>query len=104
MIRMIFLFVDMHVLPEKSTEVFQTLESMVPQIRSEEGCIDARFYQNTANDNNFILIESWENHRALKNHLGSTRFTVLLGFKSLLRWPPQILIHTVSSSLSIESD
>jgi hypothetical protein len=39
----------------------------------------------------------------LDRHIRSARFGVLLGTKSLLREPPQIEIHTVSSSEGMES-
>lgn len=58
--------------------------------------MDLGFYQNAEDENDFLLLETWEDRKALDDHLQSIRFTVLLGVKSLLSRPPEIMMHTVS--------
>jgi quinol monooxygenase YgiN len=49
-------------------------------------------------NNTFNLIEEWETREDLDRHIGSERFSVLLGTKSLLLKPLEMSIHTVSQS------
>jgi quinol monooxygenase YgiN len=65
--------------------------------------MDSNFYQNAENENDFFLVEAWENRKTLDDHLRSVRFTVLMGARSLLSRPPEIMIHTVSNSSELEA-
>ena len=100
---MILTFIKMNVRPEKHKELLQTFQSIVAQMRKENGCVDSNFYQNAENENDFFLVEAWENRKTLDDHLRSVRFTVLMGASSLLSRPPEIMIHTVSNSSELEA-
>jgi quinol monooxygenase YgiN len=99
---MFLTFIKMKVRPEKRKELLQTIQSIVAQMRKENGCLNSNFYQNAENENDFFLVEAWENRKALDDHLRSVRFTVLMGAGSLLSQPPEIMIHTVSHSSELE--
>jgi len=99
---MILAFIKMNVRPEKRKEILQTIQSIVAQMRKENGCVDSNFYQNAENENDFFLVEAWETRKALDDHLRSVNFTVLMGAGSLLSRPPEIVIHTVSQSSELE--
>ncbi len=94
--------IKMKVRPDKRKELWQTFQSIVAQMRKENGCLDSNFYQNAENENDFFLVEAWENSKALDDHLQSVRFTVLMGAGSLLSRPPEIMIYTVSNSSEFE--
>ena len=94
----------MRVLPEKRKELGQTLHSIVLQMKEESGCLESSFYQNAENENDFLIVEFWENRDALDDHLQSVRFTVLMGVRSLLTRPAEIILHTVSHSSKLESE
>ena len=100
---MILTFIKMNVRPEKRKELRQTIRSIVQEVRKENGCVDSTFYQNSENENDFFLFEEWENRQVLDDHLRSARFTVLMGARSLLSRPPEIMIHTVSNSSELEA-
>ena len=100
---MILAFIKMNVRPEKCKELLQTFQSIVVQMRKENGCVDSNFYRNAENENEFFLVEAWENRKTLDDHLRSVRFTVLMGARSLLSRPPEIKIHTVSNSSGLEA-
>ena len=100
---MILTFIKMNVRPEKRKELRQTIRSIVQEVRKENGCVDSTFYQNFENENDFFLIEEWENRQALDDHLRSAGFTVLMGARSLLSRPPEIMIHSVSQSSELEA-
>ncbi|MGA8281080.1 MAG: putative quinol monooxygenase [Desulfobacterales bacterium] len=100
---MILTFIKMNVRPEKRKELRQTIRSIVQEVRKENGCADSTFYQNSENENDFFLFEEWENRQVLDDHLRSARFTVLMGARSLLSRPPEIMIHSVSHSSGLEA-
>jgi len=99
---MFLAFVKMNARPEKRKEILQTIQSIVAQMRKENGCVDSNFYLYTENENNFVLIEEWETRNALDDHLRSDIFTVLMGARSLLSRPLEVTIHTVSQSSELE--
>ena len=100
---MILTFIKMNVRPAKRKELRQTIRSIVQEVRKENGCVDSTFYQNSENENDFFLFEEWENRQVLDDHLRSARFTVLMGARSLLSRPPEIMIHSVSHSSGLEA-
>ena len=100
---MILTYIKMNVRPEKRKELRQTIRSIVQEVRKENGCVDSTFYQNSENENDFFLIEEWETRQALDDHLRSAGFTVLMGARSLLSRPPEIMIHSVSHSSGLEA-
>ena len=100
---MILALIKMNVRAEKRKELLQTFQSIVAQMRKENGCVDSNFYQNAENEDNFVLIEEWETRNALDDHLRSDLFMVLMGASSLLSRPPEIMIHTVSNSSELEA-
>jgi quinol monooxygenase YgiN len=100
---MILTFIKMNVRPEKRKELRQTIRSIVQEVRKENGCVDSTFYQNSENENDFFLFEEWENRQVLDDHLRSDGFTVLMGARSLLSRPPEIMIHSVSHSSGLDA-
>ncbi len=99
---MIILRITLNVLPEKQKEVMQTLLSMIEPTGKEKGCLSHDVFLDIEDNNVFSLFEGWENREDLEHHLGSDRFGVLLGAKSLLSEPLKIQIHTVSHSEGLE--
>lgn len=80
----------------------QTLLSMIESSRKEKGCLSYDVYCDIEGKTVFSLIEEWETREDLDRHMGSERFSVLLGTKSLLAKPLEINIHTVSLSEGME--
>jgi quinol monooxygenase YgiN len=68
---MILAFIKMNARPEKRKELWQTFQSIVAQMRKENGCLDSNFYQNAENETDRFLVETWENRKALDDHLQS---------------------------------
>jgi quinol monooxygenase YgiN len=93
----------MRVRPEKRKELSQTLLSIVEQVRKEHGCLHAGFYKDGENETDFLVVEEWETQKDSDDHLRSDLFAVLLGAGSLMRRPPDIVIHTVDRSTELEA-
>jgi quinol monooxygenase YgiN len=100
---MIVVRIIMNVLPEKQKEVMQTLLSMIEPPGKDSGYLSYGIFCDIENKNVFNLISEWKTREDLNDHIKSYRFSVLLGTKSLLSEPPQILIHTVSDSEGMEA-
>jgi quinol monooxygenase YgiN len=98
---MILTFFKLKALAAKRKELRQTLESLAAQTRTEKGCLESSLYQRAGDDADFLLIGAWESREALDDHLQSTRFSVLMGAKSLLSGPPEVKIHTVAASAGL---
>jgi len=93
----------MSVRPEKRKELSQTLLSIVEQVIKESGCLHAGFYQDVENEEEFLAVEEWATQKDADEHLQSDIFTVLMGAGTLMRRPPEIVIHTVSRSTELEA-
>jgi quinol monooxygenase YgiN len=92
----------MKALMEKRTELMQTLVSMIEPAGKEKGCLSYDVFCDIDGKTVFSLIEEWETREDLDRHIGSDRFSVLLGTKSLLAKPMEMKIHTVSHSEGME--
>jgi len=100
---MLIVRITMNTLIEKRTEVMQTLLSMIEPTENVRGCLSCHVLRDIEDENVFSLIQVWKTRRDLDDHMKSTRFSVLLGTKSLLCEPQQIEIHTVSHSEGMET-
>ena len=100
---MVIVFVRIKMRPEKRKELTQTLHSIVEQVRKERGCLQAGFYHNVDNETDFLVVEEWATQKDSDDHLQSDIFTVLMSAGCLMRWPPEIVIHTVSGSTQLEA-
>jgi quinol monooxygenase YgiN len=72
-------------------------------VRKESGCLHADFYQDVENEKDFLVVEEWATQKDWDDHLQSDIFTVLMGAGTLMRRPPEIVIHTVSRSTELET-
>jgi quinol monooxygenase YgiN len=72
-------------------------------VRKESGCLHADFYQDVENEKDFLVVEEWATQKDWDDHQQSDIFTVLMGAGTLMRRPPEIVIHTVSRSTELET-
>jgi len=76
--------------PEGRREFFQSIGPLTQRIRSENGCLNYRLYEETGNENSLILIEEWEAEASWVEHRKGVNFSVLLGLVSVLSIPAKI--------------
>jgi quinol monooxygenase YgiN len=93
----------MKVRPEKRKELTQTFQSIVERVRKQSGCLQAGFYQDAENEDNFLVVEEWATHEDSENHVQSDIFAVLVGAGGLMHQPPDIVLHTVSRSTALKA-
>ena len=66
------------------TELLQTIQTLLQQIRAEKGCVTFRYYLDPADENTFVLIGEWDTQMAWYEHLQSEKFSILLGAIDIL--------------------
>ena len=94
---------SLNVVPEKRTEVFQTLVSLATMIRKEHGCRRCELFLEGENQSGFEFVEEWQSREAFEEHVRSNVFGILLGLAPLLRQPPAMRIYTVASAEGMEA-
>jgi quinol monooxygenase YgiN len=99
----VIIFIKIKVRLVKRKELSQTLQSIAEQIRKEKGCLYAGFYQDVDSEEDFLVVEEWATQKDSDDHLQSDIFTVLMGAGTLMRRPPEIVIHTVNRSTELET-
>ncbi|MCK8603428.1 antibiotic biosynthesis monooxygenase [Syntrophobacteraceae bacterium DRH4] len=82
-------------------ELQQTLLALIKPTRNEKGCLGHHVFRDIEHENYFTLLLQWVNREALDKHLCSERFAVLMGARSLLIRPPEIIVNTVSESSAL---
>jgi quinol monooxygenase YgiN len=100
---MIITFVSVSAAPEKRTEVFQTLASLAPLVRRENGCIRCNLCQESGDDASFTIVEEWLNRTAFDEHLRSRIFGILLGLGPLLTKPVEVSVCKLLARQGVES-
>jgi quinol monooxygenase YgiN len=66
------------------TELLQTIQTLLPQIRAEKGCVTFRYYFDPEDENTFVLIGEWDTQMAWYQYLQSEEFSILLGAIDIL--------------------
>ncbi len=94
---MITVITKLTVRPEKHREFVQTIQTMVHPSRRQNGCLRRDFYQDSQNENSFLLLEEWETSTHLDHHFQSDWFHILLGARNLLQEEPQMRVLSDSS-------
>lgn len=88
---------------ENRKEFCQTIESLLAPIRNEKGCLMYTFYQESGDDNSFVLIGEWETRADWDKHLTSDDFAVLLASVMLHSRPPNLDFKLLSYVAGIET-
>ena len=100
---MIIVKITLNALADKHLEVTQTLLSLIEPVAKEQGCKSYHIFCDINDKNHFCLLEEWETTENLNHHIKSCRFGVLLGIKTLLKEPLDIVIYTVSHPKGMEA-
>lgn len=78
------LTIEMRAREEKAQELYQTLEALLPAIRTEKGCRECRVYRDVENKEVFFLSVRWSGRAHLEHFMPSTSGGALLGAIDLL--------------------
>jgi quinol monooxygenase YgiN len=84
--------------PEKQQEFLQTLRSLRSEIGHQPGCLACTIFMDEDGGSQLALITSWEDQAALKAHVNSESFRVLVGASQLLGASPEFRFSTSDST------
>ncbi len=87
----------------KRHEAFIILNSVIEQIRLEEGCISCRLYQDLQVEGALMLEEIWSSQSDLERHLRTNTFhTVLLVVEMAIEYP-EVRFNTIAHTTGMET-
>jgi quinol monooxygenase YgiN len=83
--------------PDKAGELVQTLQILSREIRNQLGCLECVVSQEIDGGQQFVLVTAWKDISALRMHLVSEPFQVLVGAARLLGAPTEFRYATSDS-------
>jgi len=78
------LTIEMRARPEKTQELYQTLQALLPAIRKENGCRDCRVWRDVEDEEIFFLTVDWDTRASFEAFMQSECAGALLGAIDLL--------------------
>jgi quinol monooxygenase YgiN len=92
----------MIVLPERRSDLLETMREMLEPVRVERGCLSYRFYEDVEDRNAFVLVEEWKTRKDLESHIRSESQIRLLALTDLLSQQPELQFNTVSHTAGMD--
>jgi quinol monooxygenase YgiN len=78
------LTVELRAKPEKTQELYQTLQALLPSIRKEKGCRGCRVWRDVEDEGIFFLAVDWDTRSSLEQAIRSGSGGAFLGAVDLL--------------------
>ena len=82
--------------------ILETIRSMIGPTSAQPGCLHCDFFGSTQNDNKLILLEKWESHEYLEQHIKSDEFRKVLAAMDAACEPPTINFYEIESAAGLE--
>lgn len=79
-----------------NAEFLEMAQGLLEPIRTEEGCLGCRLYEDTERHHNFVLVQEWRDQTCLNRHIRGKRFRALLIAMDMLSGPPRVSLSHVS--------
>ena len=70
--------------PYKPDEFVNSMRSFLPKICKQKGCLDFRVYQDSDNENTYIVVGEWQTRQAMEKHFQTHEFELLIGAARVL--------------------
>jgi quinol monooxygenase YgiN len=100
---MILVITRMKVIPEKRTELSQTIASLSGSIRKEKGCKRCESCRSIEDEDQLFFLEEWDTKENLVKHIKSENFRVFRGgANNLLQKPYERMFHTAFAPMEME--
>lgn len=97
------LTIELRAKPEKTQELYQTLQALLSSIRGETGCRDCRVWRDVEDGNVFFLAIDWETRASLERAVRSDSGGAFLGAVDLLAETARVRLGEDSPWEGIES-
>jgi len=79
----------------KIDEFVDSMRSLLPGFRKENGCLDCCMYQDFDEKHAFCIVAEWETHEAMQQHFLIQTFEVLIGAAKVLGEKFEMIIAEV---------
>ena len=89
--------------PHQRPSFFDASHQYVGPTQVQPGCISCSFYQDVSNSDSFVMIEEWENRKALDKHLKSKQYRIVLSLMDIADHPPDFKVSTISRTEGLEA-
>lgn len=88
--------------PEKRDALIRVGQAVAEASRRESGCIAYRLYEDTEQENEFVMIEEWESNDALQRHFATSHVRDFMkAMRATIVAPPDIKFHTIASTMDL---
>jgi quinol monooxygenase YgiN len=84
-------------------EALNILRSIAEQNRVQPGCLSSRLYGDLEKEHTIIIEEMWQDQEALRRHLCSEEYRILLLILEMALEHPEIKFSTITTSTGIET-
>ena len=65
---MIVINAEFNIMPEQKQQFLNEISELIQASKQEEGCLSYQLYQAITDENNFVMVEKWENPQAIELH------------------------------------
>jgi quinol monooxygenase YgiN len=92
----------MIVLPERRTDLLETMRGMIESVRVEKGCLSCRLFEDVEDRNALVLVEEWATQQDIESHIRTDNQRRLLALMDLLSEQPEYRFITVSHTAGMD--
>ena len=65
---MIVINAEFYIMPEQKQQFLNEISELIQASKQEVGCLSYQLYQAITDENNFVMVEKWENPQAIELH------------------------------------
>jgi quinol monooxygenase YgiN len=87
---------------ERRRDFLETMRGTLEPARVERGCLSYRLYEDSENNNAFLLLEEWATQEDLEIHISKDNQRRVLALMDLLSEEPELRFNTVSHTAGME--
>jgi quinol monooxygenase YgiN len=99
---MVITILHLKAAPEKRLNIIKTIHAMIGPTKAQSGCLHCELFGSTQNDDILTLLEKWESHETLNQHIKSEEFLKVLAAMDTACEQPQISFYGIDSCAGME--
>src|ERR1700691_5851776 len=89
---------------ERGEEMIRLGQTVAAASREEAGCLNCTLYEDSESENDFVMVEEWEDDEALQRHFKTQHIAEFMAaMPATLVAPPDIRFHTVESTRDLSN-
>jgi quinol monooxygenase YgiN len=82
----------------KIDEFVDSMRSLLPEFRKENGCLECSMYQDFDEKHAFCIVTDWETREAMQKHFKTQKFEVLIGAAKVLGETFEMIMAEIKGS------